>query len=184
MLQPRANQPKNIFGSRGKENNINVNVKIPELYNISLNDNALPDALLEFLIFEQVAGQELLSISRADMLNGQNVSYSVVSNMQNVSSEYSSSNIISVPNTLPDLFKNYGIVLENYVPELKIAADSETQQGNESPNSYIDIDDSSGTYNSLVVEFKNLQSNYSVELQVLKTGTIDDTLYDYSDTGS
>lgn len=181
MLQPRANQPKDLFGTNGKSNNIDVSVKIPELYNVELNDGTVPDALLEFLIFEQVSGQELLSVSRADMLNGQNVSYSVLSNMQNVASDYSPSNIISVPNTLPDLFKNYGIVLENYVPELTIAADSDIQQGNESPNSYVDIDDSSDTHNSLIVEFKNLQSNYSVELQILKTGTIDDTLYDYSD---
>lgn len=180
MLQPRPFQPKSIFGTSGKDNNISVGVKIPELYNIALNNDTVSDALMQFLLFEQLSGQEILSVSRADMLNGQNLSYNIVSNLRDVASEYSSSNIISIPNSLPDLFKNYGIVLENYVPELSIAADSITQIGNESPNAYVNIDPASNSYNSVIVEFKNLQANQSIEIQIVSAGIAEDTLYDFT----
>lgn len=173
MSNARANQPKRLVNPGSAV----TSVKIPELYNIDLSSEVVPESLLEFLMFEQIGGQELISISRADVLNGQNVSYSVISNLADISSQYSSENILSLPGTLPDLFKVFGLVLENYTPVLEFSQlELESKLPNESPNSYVDIDDSSNTKNNLVIEFKNMQANYEVEVQIMDSGLVEDTV--------
>lgn len=154
-----------------------TSVRIPELYNIDLNNDVVPESVMEFLLFEQISGQELLSVSRTDILNGQNVSYSIIGNLVDVASQYSPSNIVSLPGILPDIFKVFGLVLENHVPEIDVpVAELGLKLVNESPNSYVDIDDSSNSKNSLVIEFKNMQANYEIELQILRSGLTEDTV--------
>lgn len=169
----RANQAKRLVGLGSAA----TSVRIPELYNIDLSNEIVPESVVEFLLFEQIGGQELLSVSRADTLNGQNVSYSIISNLSDVSSQYSPSNIVALPGVLPDLFKVFGLVLENHVPIIVVPENElSLRLINESPNSYVDIDDSSNTKNSLVIEFKNLQANYEVEVQILSSGLAEDTV--------
>jgi hypothetical protein len=172
-MAAKANQPARLVNIGSAV----TSVKVPELYNIDLSSEMVPESVLEFLMFEQLAGQELLSVSRSDILNGQNVSYGVIGNLSDVASQYSSDNILSLPGTLPDLFKVYGLVLENYVPLLTFSTlELASRLTNESPNSYVDIDDSSNTKNSLILEFKNMQANYDVEVQILSSGLVEDTV--------
>jgi hypothetical protein len=78
---------------------------------------------------------------------------------------------------LPNLFKVFGLALENHIPAIEISeVEATLKLVNESPNSYVDIDDSSNTKNSLVIEFKNMQPNYDVEVQVLAYGIQEDTV--------
>lgn len=153
MTSSKANQATKIgqFGS--------PNVRVPDLYDIERGNDSIPESVMEYLLFEQVGGQELLSISRSDTLDGTNPSYSIISNLVDLKFQYAPSNIISLPNSLPDIFKKYSIVLENYVPEVSVA------QG-DSPNAYIDED----LANSLVLEFKNIQPNQQIELQIMGSG--------------
>lgn len=166
MQDARANQAKNIgaFGS--------PSVKVPDLYDIERGTDAIPEAIMEYLLFEQIGGQELLLSTRSDMLNGTNPSYSIVSNLVDLNFQYSPSNIISLPNSLPDIFKRYNIVLENYVPTVVKTRDDETAKSevNESPNAYVDLDENSNNYQSILIEFKNVQPNQQVELQVMGDG--------------
>jgi hypothetical protein len=166
MQDARANQAKNMgaFGS--------PSVKIPDLYDVERGNDAIPEAIMEYLLFEQIGSQELLLSSRSDMLNGTNPSYSILSNLVDLNFQYSSSNIISLPNSLPDIFKRYSIVLENYVPNTdKLPTDEyDKSEINESPNSYVDQDPNSNNHQSIVVEFKNIQPNQQIEMQVLADG--------------
>jgi hypothetical protein len=166
MTQPaRANQAKKIgeFGS--------PNVKVPELYDIERGNDSIPDALLEYLLFEQIGGQELLLLSRTDTLNGTNPSYSIISNLVDLRFQYAPSNIISLPNSLPDIFKRYSIVLDRYVPELDNA-------NNDCPNGYVELETTSSTFNSLILEFKNIQPNQQVEVQIMSDGEFSLTSFD------
>ena len=148
-------------------------VKVPELYDIERGDDAIPTSLLEALLFEQISGQELIMISRTDILNGQSVVYQPISNLRDVALQYSYSNIISLPGTLSEIFRQYGIVLENYVPDV----DPQNLE-DKSPwlNAYIDdqiVDDGSvggGTIKVLVLELQNMQENFSVFLEVMESG--------------
>lgn len=172
-MAAKANQPKRLVNIGSAI----TSVKVPELYNIDFNNEVVPESILEFLLFEQIGGQELLSISRADILNGQNVSYGIISNLTDVSSQYSSENILSLPGTLPDLFKVFGLVLESYVPTLEFSQlELLSKLPNESPNSYVDIDASSNTKNNLILEFRNMQANYEVEVQIMDSGLVEDTV--------
>ena len=166
MQEARANQATRIgqFGS--------PNIKVPDLYDIERGDDAIPEAIMEYLLFEQIGGQELLLSSRSDMLNGTNQSYSIISNLVDLNFQYSPYNIISLPNSLPDIFKRYSVVLENYVPETTQTNPNLTPKSeiNESPNAYVDQDIDSNNYQSVVIEFKNVQPNQQVELQVLANG--------------
>lgn len=164
MQNSRADQAKNIGGFRSP------NVKIPDLYDIERGNDAIPESVMEYLLFEQIGGQEMLLLSRTDTLNGTNPSYSIISNLVDLRFQYSPSNIISLPNSLPDIFKRYSIVLENYVPELAAGQ-------NGCPNGYVDLNDQSNTYKSLVLEFKNIQPNQRVEVEIMNTGTFIDTDY-------
>lgn len=169
----RPNQPSKLV----KVGSSVSSVKIPELYNIALNNEVVPESVLEFILFEQISGQELLSVSRTDLLNGQNINYGIIGNLADISSDYSPSNILSLPGLLPNLFKVFGLALENHIPSIEISEIEATLKLiNESPNSYVDIDDSSNTKNSLVIEFKNMQPNYDVEVQVLAYGIQEDTV--------
>lgn len=165
MQNSRANQPKNI-GQLGSPN-----VRIPDLYDIERGNDAIPESVMEYLLFEQIGGQEMLSLSRTDTLNGTNPSYSIVSNLVDLRFRYSPSNIISIPNALPDIFKRFSIVLENYVPEIEAGQ-------NGCPNGYVDLNDQSNNYKSLVLEFKNIQPNQRVEVEIMNSGIISETDYD------
>lgn len=141
-------------------------VKIPDLYNIESGTDTIPESVMEYLLFEQVGGQELLSLSRTDTVSGTNPSYSIITDLINVGFQNSASSIISLPNSLPDTFKQYGIVLGTYVPDIEEA------YSNPSQNGYIDSDqDNLETYQSLIFEFKNMQKNHQIEVQVMVTGS-------------
>jgi hypothetical protein len=165
MQVSKANQAKNI-GVAGSPN-----VRIPDLYDIERGNDSIPESVMEYLLFEQIGGQEILSLSRTDTLNGTNPSYSIISNLVDLRFQYAPSNIISLPNALPDIFKRFSIVLENYVPEL--------QQGqNGCPNGYVDLNDQSNNYKSLVLEFKNIQPNQRVEVEIMANGNMIETDFD------
>lgn len=159
-------------------------VKIPELYDIKRDVDSLPESVMEFLLFEQVGGQELLLLSRTDMLSGQDVAYQPIKNLNDIASQYSSGNILSIPGVLPETFKQYGIVLENYVP-----SEDPLDPSNKSPwlNGYIeDIIVSSNNANeiqtikALVIEFQNMQPNMSVSLEIMQSGDTDYTAHGLS----
>lgn len=160
-----------------------VAVKVPELYDVEKGTDLLPESIMEFLLFEQIGGQELITLSRTDMLNGQNVAYQPINNMTDIASQYSPNNIISIPGTMPETFKQYGIVLENYVP-----SQDPTDPTDTSPwlNAYIDDieipteDDETQTIKALVLEFQNMQPNLSVNIEIMQSGDPDLTTHGLS----
>lgn len=159
-------------------------VKIPELYDIERGTDSIPESVMEFLIFEQVGGQELLSLSRTDILSGQDVAYQPINNLTDIAFQYSSNNIISVPGALPETFKQYGIVLENYVP-----SQDPTDPSSKAPwvNAYIDdiniAPDNETTeelIKALVLEFQNIQFNMVVNVEIMESGDPDYTAHGLS----
>lgn len=159
----------------------NVAVKVPELYDIERGTEQIPESVLEFLLFEQIGGQELLLLSRTDMLNGQNVAYQPINNLRDVAFQYGYDNIISVPGVLPEIFKQYGIVLETYVPDV-----DPNNPTDKSPwlNAYIEdqlVDpedpEVTDTVKALVLEFQNIQENMSIVLEILESGEPDMTAH-------
>lgn len=154
------------------------NVKIPETYEIDFADgnrNALDtvnEAVMTYLSFEAIGGQELLLLSRTDLLNGISIEYQPINNISEIAFQYSPLNIISMPENLSAIFKQYGLTLENYVPEIPEDDEKKSYPGlNDSPNAYLDNDSGSETYrNAIFVEFKDMQGYMIAEIQVLGSG--------------
>jgi len=108
------------------------------------------EALLE-LYFEDIGGLELASLSRADAIDGQDVSYSPIKNLSSIRRRYNPNNIISSATSLETYFSRFGIDL--------------LKRGVSSP--YVD---ESG---SVIIEVNNILSDEEIEVQILSNGTIE-----------
>lgn len=171
MQSARATQAAKTIGlssfARGS-------VKVPELALVEQDAALVPEELLAYLLYEQVSGQELLLLSRNDILNGQDVSYQVIQNLKDVAFEYSTGNIISLPGTLAEVFRQYGIVLENYIPSINPDAPSSQDYWQ---HFYIEVENE---IPQIVIELQNIQDNMLVELEVLASGEPDSAAFGVS----
>jgi hypothetical protein len=78
---------------------------------VLFNDEAISPELLLQLQYEDVAGIELINISRSDIIDGQNVSYSPIAQLSSLRRRYNPNNIIALPATSSDVFSRFGIDL-------------------------------------------------------------------------
>lgn len=136
---------------------------------IQFNDSDIPIEYMTDLMFENIGGQEILSVSRNDTVNGQKVVYSPIKNLSQVATYYNPKNLFVIPNTTSSYFANYSIKLEDKVPEV-----GSKQVENEVPE-IIYMDDTTG---DLVVNVINMLPSEQVEIQVLNAGNeLGDILY-------
>jgi len=108
--------------NRSSEEKPAVKVATPDL--ILFDDDAVSVEYMTDLIFENIGGQEILSLTRNDLIDGQNVSYSLISNRENLSQKYNSSNLFRVPGGVEEYFGNFGINFANHFPENGTGPDS------------------------------------------------------------
>lgn len=139
------------------------NSKIADPDIIIFEDN-LPVEAMADLIFEDIGGQEIITISRNDIVNGQEVAYRPIKNLSKLSLKYNSQTMSSVQDSSKVFFDNFPIKLEDHIPS----------QGS-GPNGEIVYIDNNG---DLVVNVQDLAPDERVEVQVLRRGDIlDDTIY-------
>jgi hypothetical protein len=153
-----------------------VKVATPEL--INLLDNETPvDQQIEImtdLLFEDIGGEEIISIVRNDIVNGQNVIYQPIKNITNLYYQYNPQNILALQKTDKDYFKNFPIVLYNKVPECGSGFDL---VGNQQVLNceYIYIHPTSG---DLVIDLINMRPGEQVEVQIISNlDELHDTIY-------
>jgi hypothetical protein len=149
-----ANQP----ASQAKPA-VNPAVKVATPSLIALSNPPLEIDIMADLIFENIGGQELINISRNDIINGQDVLYSPIKNLQSLYLEYNPNNIIKLENTADTYFKNFPIRLENKIPS--------TGSGPAGQIVYIDQ-----TTGDLVINVTNLDSDEQIEVQIVNNGEI------------
>jgi len=92
-----------------------IKIATPDL--ILLDGATLPVDLMTDLLFENIGGQEIISISRNDIVNGQEVSYNLIGNTGLLNRQYNTKNIFSVSGTLDTYFGNFSIRLDTHIPE-------------------------------------------------------------------
>jgi hypothetical protein len=85
---------------------------------IQFDDSAVPVEVMTALIFEKVGAIELINISRSDLINGRDVSYSLISNTSVIDQTYNPQNLIRIPGSIEETFKNFGIRFATHVPSL------------------------------------------------------------------
>jgi hypothetical protein len=142
---------------------IPVKVATPDL--ILFNNEAMPVELMTDLIFENIGGQEIINISRNDMLNGADVLYQPIKNVTSLRYQYNPQNILNLQDSASTYFKNFSIKLEDKIPN----------EGNGPGGTPVYIDPNTG---NLVIDLINLNNDEQVEVQILSSGTIlDGTIY-------
>jgi hypothetical protein len=121
-----------------------------------IEDNA--EAMVD-LLFENIGGQELLQIARYDTVNGQEVLYQPIKNLNIIQEEYNPNNILKLQKTSDRIFGNFPIKLDPTIP------DESTVPGVVG-NVYLDTD------GNMVIELINLEGNEQVEVEITRNGTI------------
>ena len=126
---------------------------------IALSNLPVEIDIMAELIFENIGGQELINISRNDIINGQDVIYSPIKNLKRLYLEYNSNNIIKLENSANTYFKNFTIRLDTKTPTVGTGPNGEIV--------YIDP-----TTGDLIINVINLDSDEQVDVQIINNGEI------------
>lgn len=155
-----ANQSKALFKSTDSDS---VKAATPSL--IALSNPDLSFERMTEIVFEDIGGQELINISRNDIVNGQDVLYSPIKNLKDVYLQYNPNNIIKLESTADTYFKNFSIRLESKLPDYGTGPNGET----------VYIDEKTG---DLIINIAYLDSDEQVDVQILNSGeTLNGTIY-------
>jgi hypothetical protein len=125
---------------------------------ILFDEEAVPIEVMSDLIFENIGGQELISIVRSDIVNGQKIIYQPIKNLPSIQQQYNPNNILGLQQTSDKYFAGFSIKLEEKIPN----------QGNgiDGKNVYLEEN------GDLIIEFVNLNDDEEVETQITLNGTI------------
>lgn len=136
-------------------------VKSAPIDTVLFNDETFAEQFIVDVLFEDLVGQELLTIARNDTVNGQEVSYQPIKNLDLLQSVYNPSTILALSDTSQTFFENFIIDLNEKIPSIK--------NGLNGKNYYVDQ-----VNGDLVIELANLESDEQVEIQIATSGTIEE----------
>ena len=128
-------------------------------YRIDLKDEELSEYMMTRLVFEDIGGEEVLSISRNDTVFGENLIYQPIKNMISLAQKYNSQNLLSLYGTSQSYFDNFLIKFDDKIPNV----------GNGANGSNIYIENSTG---DLIIEVVNMQDDEEVEVSIMVSGDI------------
>jgi hypothetical protein len=119
---------------------------------VIFNEEALSPELLLELGYEDLSGIELINISRSDIIDGQNVSYTPVKQLSSLRRRYNPNNLISLPELSSSFFSRFQIEL--------FLKDVQEPYFNENGD--------------LVIELRNVLDDEIVEVEIDTSGTINE----------
>ena len=123
-------------------------VKQPSPSLVTYNAETLPQELIVDLLFEDVGGTELINVSRHDTINGQNVVYSLISNLSILNRSFNPNNILAGQISYSQ-FSQYSLDIASKLMGISL--------------------DSSG---NLVIEFSSIGNDEYAEIELSSDGTI------------
>lgn len=160
MIDATPNSPEPVSSSSG----VNY-VRIADPDVIAFDNDSLPVDVMTDLIFEDIGGQEIINVSRNDLVNGQKVIYRPIKNLEEIYVRYNPRNIMALQEASDDIFNSFPIKFVNHVPE----------EGNGPSGNYVYIDATTG---DLIIEVIKIEREEQVDVQVANTVTsFDDTIY-------
>ena len=140
-----------------------VKVATPDLF--VFKDDVLPEQLMVDLIFEDIGGHELITLSRNDLISGQTISYQPNKNISSLYLQYNPQNILNLQDTSVTIFKNFPIKIEKSLPLEGTGPGKKTVYLN--PNG------------DLVIEVVNLEPDEQIDVQILISGDrLSGTIYE------
>ena len=133
-------------------------IKTATLDIILFDEESVPIDGMFDQIFENIGGQELISITRSDIVNGQKISYQPIKNLSAIQQRYNPNNILSLQQTADKFFAGFSIKLEDKIPQIGNGANGE--------NVYLNAT------GDLIIEFININPDEQIETQISVSGTI------------
>lgn len=152
MVNPIPDTPKTLLSTLA----VGIKSATPDL--ILIKDDGISPEIMSDLLFEDIGGQEIISTSRHDLINGQNPNYNLIKNVADISLQYNPKNMILLPNSSEAIFQKFSINLDSYIPN-----------NGTGPNGEIVYLDS--VTGNLVINVVGLAEDEQVEVQILKAGT-------------
>lgn len=125
---------------------------------VQYNIETLPQQVMEDLLYQQVGGQELINIARHDTIDGQNVIYSLISNLAILNKNFNPNNILAGQSS-------YNLQLKQYALDI---ADKLPYVSDDYPYGavYLNAD------GDLVIEFTSIDNDEIAEIEISTSGTI------------
>ena len=148
-----------------------IKIATPDL--LIFGEQSVAIEIMTDLIFENIGGFELATISRHDLVNGQTVIYTPIKNLTDLYLQYNPNNVLRLQSA-DSFFKSLAISIPNYLPRYGNGYD--LVDGVKVYNGKsIYVDPISG---DLVINLINIKEGEQVEVEVLTAGnTFDDTIY-------
>lgn len=103
-----------MASSMPSESSSGIKIATPDLI---VRPYPIPVNILGAINFEEIAGHEIINIARSTLINGVNVSYALIGNLNQLQKGYNPKNIFPLPETIDQYFKNFAIRLDVHVPE-------------------------------------------------------------------
>lgn len=166
-----------------KVDNTSVKIATPDL--IIFGDELLSIETMTDLIFEDIGGYELATISRHDLVNGQKVNYSPIKNLTDLYLQYNSNNILSLQSS-DSYFKSLSFSIFDRLPECGTGYDISPPDDNpneEDKTKWIKTPNCKAVYidpitGDLVINLINTRKEEQLEVQVLSSGDVfSDTIH-------
>lgn len=165
-----------------------VKIATPDL--ILKDDEVMSIEIMTDLIFEDIGGRELATISRHDLVNGQKILYSPIKNLTDLYLQYNPNNILRLQSS-DSYFKSLSLSILDHLPKCGTGYtiskppppaddpgydEKDLTKWIKTPNcKSIYIDPITG---DLVINLVNLKDGEQAEVQVLTSGaTFSDTIY-------
>jgi hypothetical protein len=128
----------------------NFAIKQAPIDTVVFDDTTFPPAMLEDLMYEDIGGIELANMSRSDLIDGQDVSYTPIKNLSSLRRRFNPNNIISSSTSSGNNFSKFSIDL--------------ISRGMNVP--YLDYD------GNLVIEIDEVHENEVIDVEIASSGTI------------
>jgi hypothetical protein len=171
-----------------KVDTTSVKIATPDL--IIFGDETLSIETMTDLIFEDIGGYELATISRHDLVNGQKVNYSPIKNLTDLYLQYNPNNILRLQSS-DSYFKSLSLSIFDYLPVCGTGYDIVPPPPPEEDPEYIEQDKTKwiktpnckSVYidpitGDLVINLINTRSDEQLEVQVLSSGDVfSDTIH-------
>jgi hypothetical protein len=121
---------------------------------------------------------EIITISRSDLINGENVVYSPIKNLSSIFFQYNPQNILALQKTADSYFKNFPIKLSDRIPECGTGytLDSVDPTKQIANCKIVYTDPLTG---DIIINVINMGKEEQVEVQILQQGIVlSDTIYE------
>ena len=128
---------------------------------ILLKEEAFPVEVMTDLLFEDIGGTEILNFARHDLVDGIDIKYHQISNLDKIETIYGGTNLISLQNTSEQVFGKYPLKRYQYVP------DKTDDPSGFNGTAYLDAE------GNLIFELYNLGNSHQIEIEFQAADTND-----------